>query len=315
MNEWLRATLPVAASEHAKDVDIFYIFLFYLSLFFFVIIGGLAVYFPIKYRLKPGEKRRSSHITDNFFLEMLWTVVPSLLTFVLFVWGFNTYVASFTVPNDAMEIHVRGRKWNWTFEYPDGMAGGGKLYVPQNKPIKLIMDSEDVLHAFFIPAMRIKQDVIPGRYVYMTFTPNLAGEFQIFCAEYCGKDHSGMLATLVVMTDAQYETFKTEGPPEYKQMNPVEIGTTIYKSRGCQSCHSLDGTRGDGPSFKGIWGKTEQFADGSSGVVDENYVRQSVLEPQAKVVKGFEPIMPTFQGSLRPVEINGIIAFIKSQKQ
>ena len=314
MNEWLRSTLPIAGSEHAKDIDTFYFFVFYLSLFFFIIVGGLAVYFPIKYRLKPGETRRSAHITDNFFLEMLWTVVPSLLCFVLFFWGFNTYVAAYTVPNDSLDIHIRGRKWNWTFEYPDGMAGGGTLYVPLNKPIKLVMDSEDVLHAFYIPAMRIKQDVIPGRYVLMTFTPNVKGTFQIFCAEYCGKDHSGMLAMLKVMDDAEYEVFKREGPPEYKTMDPKLIGETIYKTRGCQSCHSLDGKRGDGPSFKGIWGKTEQFADGTSGVVDENYVRQSVLEPQAKVVKGFEPIMPTFQGSLRPVEINGIIAYIKSLK-
>lgn len=123
-----------------------------------------------------------------------------------------------------------------------------------------------------------------------------------------------MLAMLKVMDDAEYEVFKREGPPEYKTMDPKLIGETIYKTRGCQSCHSLDGTKGDGPSFKGIWGKTEQFADGTSGVVDENYIRQSVLEPQAKVVKGFEPVMPTFQGSLRPVEINGIIAFIKGQK-
>ena len=314
MNEWLRTTLPIAGSEHAKDIDTFYFFVFYLCLFFFIIVGGLAVYFPIKYRLKPGETRRSAHITDHFFLEMLWTVVPSLLCFVLFFWGFNTYLAAFTVPNDAMEIHIRGRKWNWTFEYPDGMAGGGTLYVPLNKPIKLVMDSEDVLHAFYIPAMRIKQDVVPGRYVYMTFTPSVKGTFQIFCAEYCGKDHSGMLANLKVMDDAEYEVFKREGPPEYKTMDPRLIGETIYKTRGCQSCHSLDGTRGDGPSFKGIWMKMEQFADGTSGMVDENYIRQSVLEPQAKVVKGFEPVMPTFQGSLRPVEINGIIAFIKSLK-
>ena len=314
MNEILRATLPLAGSEHAKDIDTFYFFVFYLSLFFFVIIAWFTVYFPLKYRLKPGETRKSAHITDHFFLEMLWTVVPSLLSFVLFIWGFNTYVAAFTVPNDAMDIHVKGRKWNWEFEYPDGMKGGGKLYVPLNRPIRLIMDSEDVLHAFYIPAMRVKQDVVPGRFVYLTFTPNVAGEFQIFCAEYCGKDHSGMLATLVVMDDSQYQKFLAEGPPEYKQMNPIEIGQNIYKSRGCQSCHSLDGSRGEGPSFKGIWGKTELFNDGTSGVVDENYVKQSVLEPQAKVVKGFEPIMPTFQGSLRPIEIDGVIAYIKSLK-
>jgi cytochrome c oxidase subunit II len=314
MNDWIRATLPLAGSDHAKDIDIFYFFVTYLCLFFFIIVGGLTVYFPIKYRLKPGETRKSAHVTDHFFLEMLWTVVPSLLCFVLFFWGFNTYLAAFTVPNDSMDIHVRGRKWNWTFEYPDGMAGGGTLYVPINKPIKLIMDSEDVLHAFYIPAMRVKQDVIPGRYVYLTFTPNVKGTFDIFCAEYCGKDHSGMLAKLKVMDDAEYEVFKREGPPEYKEMKPELIGETIYKTRGCSSCHSLDGTRGDGPTFKGLWGKTEQFADGTSGLVDENYVRQSILEPQAKVVKGFEPVMPTFQGSLRPIEVSGIIAYIKSLK-
>jgi len=209
---------------------------------------------------------------------------------------------------------VTGSKWKWAFEYPDGTRSIKKLHVPINKPVRLIMTSEDVLHAFFIPSLRIKTDVIPGRYVDMSFTATVPGRHQVFCAEYCGKDHSDMMAEVYVDTPEQYDIFLKEGPEELRTMPLVELGKFTYDEAGCKSCHSLDGTEGEGPSFKGLWGRSEKLRDGSSVTVDENYIRESILNPSAKVVAGYEPVMPTFQGLLRERQITGMIEYLKTLK-
>jgi cytochrome c oxidase subunit II len=306
---WLRDwMMPVAATEHAKKIDDLYIFLVLLTSAFFILICYLTVTFAWKYR------RKTINFSHNLALELVWSIVPLILCIWIFFWGFNDYVSAFVSPNDAKEIHVTASKWKWAFEYPDGSRSIKKLHVEVNKPTRLILTSEDVLHAFFIPSMRIKTDVIPGRYVDMAFTPTVLGKHQVFCAEYCGKDHSYMYAEVYVDTPEQYAKFMKEGPEELQKMPLLEIGPMVYSEAGCKSCHSIDGSKSEGPSFKGLFGRTEKLRDGSSVVVDENYLRESMLNPQAKVVAGYEPVMPTFQGLLRDREILGLIEYIKSLK-
>jgi cytochrome c oxidase subunit 2 len=309
---WLRDwMMPPQASDHARKVDDLYIFLTLLTLFFFVLIVYLTVRFAWKYRRRK-EGVLTVNFSHNLALELVWSIVPLLIVIGLFFWGLNDYVSAFVVPNDALEIHVTGRKWQWTFEYPDGTRSIKSLHVPVNKPVRLIMTSEDVLHAFFIPSLRMKQDVVPGRYIDMPFTATVAGKHIVYCAEYCGRDHSGMHAELFVDSPEQYKKWLEEGDPELYKMPPVDLGKDVYTRAGCNSCHTVDGAKGEGPSFKGLFGRTERFTDGSSITVDENYIRESILNPQAKVVAGYEPVMPTFQGLLREVEIRGMIAYIKS---
>jgi cytochrome c oxidase subunit 2 len=311
---WLRDwMMPIQASEHAGKVDNLYTFLVLLTSFFFVLIVYLTVSFALKYR-----RKRDGVLTVNFqhnlALELVWSIVPLMIVIGIFFWSFNDYAAANIAPNDALEIHVTGKKWNWTFEYPDGTRSIRSLHVPVNKPIRLIMTSEDVLHSFYIPAMRIKQDVIPGRYVDLNFTATTPGKYQVFCAEYCGRDHSGMLGDLFVDSPAKYAEWLEKGDEELYKMKPADLGKMVWEMKGCNSCHTIDGQKGEGPSFKGLFGKTEKFRDGSTAVVDENYIRESILNPQAKVVAGYEPVMPTFQGLLREIEIKGMIAYIKELK-
>jgi cytochrome c oxidase subunit 2 len=219
-------------------------------------------------------------------------------------------------PGDAMEIQVTAKKWLWQFEYPDGSRTINDLHVPINKPVKFTMTSEDVLHDFFVPAMRVKHDIIPGRYTQVWFQPNVLGQFDITCAEYCGKGHSDMRAKLTVEDDAAYAKFLETGGTEWEEYRDKNQwpawGKIQWERKGCNSCHTLDGTPSKGPSWKGIWGKMETMNDGQVVKVDEAYVRESMMQPQAKIVKGFEPVMPTFQGLLKENEIHGLVEFIKS---
>jgi cytochrome c oxidase subunit 2 len=211
-----------------------------------------------------------------------------------------------------MEIIVTGKKWLWEFEYPDGTRSLNDLHVPVNKPVKLIMHAEDVIHSFYVPAFRLKRDVLPGRYTELWFTATEPGVHQVYCTEYCGKGHSDMLARIYVDTPEEYEVFLREGDEQVRKMPLKDLGKLVYENKGCATCHSIDGSRGQGPSFKGIWGKTERGANGKEYLVDENYIRESILMPNAVVVQGYEPIMPTFQGLLREREILGVIEYIKS---
>lgn len=310
LRDWF---LPIQGSEHAGRVDTLYMVMVWLTVIFFGLIVFLTVYFSWKYK-RTREGVLTPNISHHLGLELLWSIVPLIICMVLFFWGFNDYVRASIAPNDAIEINVSGKKWLWSFEYPDGSRSIGSLHVPVNKPVKLIVTAEDVLHDFFIPAMRQKTDAVPGQYHEINFTPTKTGKFQVFCAEYCGKDHSAMLANLFVDSEADYERWLREGDEELKKMPPVEVGKLVYENKGCNSCHSLDGSRiaGGGPSFKGLYGRTERFTDGGSAVADANYIRESILEPQKHIVQGYEPIMPTFQGLLKEPEVVGIIAYIKT---
>lgn len=312
---WLRdLILPMQGSAHAREVDGLYLFLVWLSVFFFVLISAMLGWFVWRYRKSRATGGPTPYITHHTGLELTWSVIPLLVLIVIFFWGFHGFIEAGVAPNDAMEIQVTGKKWLWTFEYPNGTRSINSLHVPVGKPVKLVMSSEDVIHSFFLPDFRVKQDVLPNRYTQLWFNPEKAGVYQVFCAEYCGKSHSDMLAKVSVDDEATYKKWLEEGDEELKKMPLPELGKLIYENRGCATCHSVDGTRGQGPSLKGIWGHEQKLADGKTALVDGNYIRESILEPQAKIAVGFEPIMPTFQGLLREREILGVIEYIKSLK-
>jgi cytochrome c oxidase subunit 2 len=217
-------------------------------------------------------------------------------------------------PGDAMEIQVTAKKWLWTFEYSNGTRTINEIHVPVGRPVKFVMSSEDVIHSFYVPSMRLKQDVLPNRYTELWFTPAATGMHTVLCAEYCGRSHSDMLAKIWVDDDAAYQKWLEEGDESTRTMPLADLGKLIYESRGCATCHSIDGSKGQGPSLKGVFGHDILLADGKTAPGDANYIRESIMQPNAKVVAGYEPIMPTFQGLLREREMLALIEFMKSLK-
>ncbi len=302
--------LPVQASDGAAGVDRLFFFIFGLSLFFFLLIVILMVAFVVRYRRREGrEPEPSPH--HSTALELTWTGIPLLLVVVIFVWGFKVYIDMRTPPANSYEVQVTGQKWKWLFTYPTGHVDEN-LHVPVDQPVRLVMTSEDVIHSFFVPAFRIKQDVVPGRYSKVWFRATRPGEFQVFCAEYCGTSHSDMLATVIVHEPGGFEKWMAEVGDMFKSMTPVEVGEKLYRSRGCAQCHSVDGRNNVGPTFLGVWGHDQALRGGGSVIVDENYVRESILEPQAKIAAGYEPVMPTYKGKLSDREITAVIEYLKS---
>lgn len=336
------------ASEAAAWSDGLFMMIFWFSAVCFVILMALMVYFVIKYRRKPGVPAQPSP-HHNLNLEILWTVVPSASMLVMFVLGFRGYAMKMVSPDSAMELKVDAWKWAWKVTYPNGASSPETkflsekeldigestgleypiFYVPENTAVKLRMHSQDVIHSFWIPEFRTKMDVIPNRYTGYGFqTPKLKStdmvldpvtmfdipgrDMWIFCAEYCGDEHSRMAATLRVVPQEIYDAKINEwGTPK----DPIELGKSIHKTM-CAICHSVDGTPGTGPSWKGGngygFGYEAALADGTTVVRDSNYIRESILDPNAKVVNGFVPAMPSFQGQLSDVEIDGIIAYMQS---
>jgi cytochrome c oxidase subunit 2 len=313
MNWLYNYVMPEQASTLAPDIDNLFWFITAVDLFFFVLIAGLIAYIVKKYRRKT-ENDYTPHITHHATLEIVWSVAPLFILLIIFFWGFHGFMQARIAPANAIEIQVSAKKWQWEFEYPDGMRTINEIHVPVNRPVRLVMNSQDVIHSFFVPTFRVKMDVLPNRYTEIWFEATKTGAHQVFCTEYCGKGHSDMGAKIHVDDDAAYQKWLVEGDEQMKTMPLQELGQLVYDNRGCNTCHSLDGSSGQGPSWKGIWGQTHQFADGSSAVVDENYVRESILDPQRHVLRGYEPIMPTYKGLLRDREILGAIEFIKQLK-
>lgn len=306
--------MPVTqASDYAREVDSIYMFITYFGMFFYsIIVIGLG-YFIYKYRRR-RQNEDTPDITHNTALEIIWTVIPSIPLVVMAFWGFNTYMQARVAPADSLEIKVIAKKWAWEFTYPNGMSFGQEMHVPAGRPVKLVMISQDVIHDFYLPDFRIKADIVPSRYTQLWFQSDEPGEHQVFCAEYCGRDHSNMLAKVIVDTEEQYQQWLEQKAEEAMNMPLPELGKLLYVNKGCNTCHSIDGTRIQGPSFKGIWGQTHQFSNAQPAVVDENYVRESLLQPTAKVRAGYEAIMPSFQGLLREREIQALAEYVKSLK-
>ena len=317
--------LPRQMSTVAADIDQMYYFIFWLSVFFFVAIIGVALWCIIKYRAS-----KHPHATPpghHDVLELFWTFAPLILLIPMFHYGFKGYVRAMVAPSDAIEMRVRGKQWAWDFYYPgDTEASPSELVVPVSRPVKMVMSSQDVLHSFYIPEFRIKRDVVPGMYSSVWFEAlettskydakenKVSGEpLDLFCTEYCGTSHSQMLAKVHVVSDADYAAFINGKDRAPEGTDLAEVGADLYKKNACNTCHTVDGGALVGPSFKGLFGKNEAFEDGSSVTIDENYIRQSILQPQAKIVKGFAgKNMPAFV--LKDWKIDALIAFIKKQK-
>lgn len=310
--------IPEEASNLAAGVDNVLLVITVISVFFFLLISAFLIYFSIKYRRK-SENEETPHTTGNMVLEVIWTIVPSILLMVFFVWGYVEFVNMKTPPKDAMEVNVTAKQWLWEFEYYTGRKTINELYVQQNRPVRMVMRSEDVLHSFFVPQFRVKQDILPGNYTQLWFTPTKAGTFDLFCAEYCGTGHSNMLAKVHVLPSEAYSRWMDKGKAgaataAASDLPPAERGKNVYTQKGCNACHSVDGSSGVGPTFKGIFGKQEEMQSGETITVDENYLRESILEPQAKMVKGYQPVMPSFKGILSDDEITSVIEYIKTLK-
>lgn len=339
MSESPWALLPTA-SNHAAALDKLYIFITILCVISMVLIIGAQIYFMVKYKQR-GPDDKTDPITHNGKLEFAWSAIPAVFLVVIFVWGELDFMKMSAPPANAIDIRITGQKWQWTIKYPDFPGGPSltcpqdnpdlcddpdtpqpddyktpTLIVPLDEPVRLTMDSVDVIHSFYIPAFRVKKDVVPGRYSTLWFTAIEEGEFPIFCTEYCGDEHSLMLAKVIVVKKEDYAA-RVKAATELKRgenETMADYGAKIYGVNGCGACHSLDGTKSVGPSFKGLYGKNESLSDGSSVGVDDNYIRESILEPNAKVVSGYAPQMPSFQGKLDDEQLTAIIEFIKAQK-
>lgn len=321
--KWLFATLqaaqatsstfmPPQGTDIAVQVDNLYSFLLISSFIGCMILIGGMIYFAVKYKRKTNNDI-TPYISHNTFLEFLWSFIPLVLFLGVFGWGWYVYHQMRQMPENALEVHVTAYKWAWDFEYKSGKTTSAEMVVPVGVPVKLIMTSKDVLHSFFVPSMRIKQDVIPGRYTSLWFNAEKLGDYQVFCAEYCGDLHSRMLAKVKVVSMPDYEAWIQEND---SALPMAERGQKIWTGK-CVACHTITGAVGVGPSWKGLWGaKGHPMQDGTTVDVDENYIRESILEPNAKTVAGpfVKGTMPTFQGSLKDEEITALIEFIKTLK-
>jgi cytochrome c oxidase subunit 2 len=297
--------MPDQASTLAPEIDHLYYFLNGITAFFTVLIFVMIVYLGLKYRRKSEAMPPLVH--GNFSLEMVWTLIPVVVVMVLFGWSSALFVRMSRPPASAMDIYIVGKQWMWFAQHPSGVRENNELHVPIGKPIKLTMASQDVIHSFFIPAFRQKQDVIPGRYSYLWFTPTTVGEYHLFCAEYCGKDHSRMVGRVVVMEPAKYQAWLS-GSRQDESME--RAGERLFSQYQCNTCHGQLG-----PTMAGLYGSERTFTDGSKAVADDAYLRESILNAPARIVAGFNPIMPSYRGQLTDEQVNQLIVYIKSLKR
>lgn len=299
--------LPVAASTFTDDVDgVYYLCLWICIFFFFLILGVLAVA-VVKFRRRTPDQPPASMVTHNTPLEVIWTLIPLVIVMVLFAWGWKGSLDMTMAPADALQYQAVGQQWEWQITHPGSKSPAiGEMWVPIDTPVKVILHSNDVLHSFYVPAFRAKRDVLPGRYQMVWFKATKLGDYHLMCAEYCGTNHSYMLGTVHVVSQEEFDTRPWDKMPT----DPLELGKWTFDRR-CVSCHTIDGNRLIGPSFKGLWGKTETFEDGTSAVVDEAYVKESIHTPQQKIVQGYPPTMTPFP-DLTDEQIAGIIEFMKS---
>ncbi|MEA2625347.1 MAG: cytochrome c oxidase subunit [Candidatus Binatota bacterium] len=321
MPERLFRFIPDQASTLAPAVDNLYFFLVALSAFFSILIAGLLIYFAVKFRRRPEHAIADEHGVVRggqdpehgahgpaLALEIAWTVIPLVIVLGIFFWSNRLFFLISRPPADAMEVFVVGKQWMWKVQHPEGQREINQLHVPVGRPVRLTMSSEDVIHSFFMPAFRVKMDVLPGRYTTAWFQATRPGTYPLYCAEYCGTLHSGMIGQIVVMHPDAYQAW-LEGAPSGGQ-TLASAGEGLFKSFGCAACHLTDSPRG--PRLAGAYGKPVSLEGGASAVADEGYLRESILNPQAKIVAGYPPIMPTFQGQVTEEQLIQLIAYVKS---
>ena len=298
---------PEAASQQAAQVDALYFFLVAVTAFFTALIAVLVVVFAVKFRRRHGDEVGVA-IHGSLALELLWTIIPLGITMVMFVWGAQVFFHMSRPPKGAMDIYVVGKQWMWKVQHMDGAREINELHVPVNVPVKLTMGSEDVIHSFFIPSFRVKADVIPGRYNTLWFTATKPGRYHLFCTQYCGTKHSAMIGWVTVMEQADYQAWLGGGTGGGSM---AENGAKLFQDLACSTCH-LDNGQGRCPTLKGVYGSTVHLQTGQTVTADDAYIRESILDPQAKVVAGYQPIMPTFQGLVTEEQLLQLIAYVKS---
>ncbi len=306
--------MPTQGTEIAKQVDNLYAFLLITSFIACVLVIGGMIYFVWKYKRK-SDNDKTAYISHSTVLEFLWSFIPLVIFLVVFAWGWWIYHDMRTMPKDALEINVIGKQWAWEFEYKNGYKAVNDIVVPVNTNVKLLLTSNDVIHSFFIPSFRIKQDAVPGRYTALWFKADKLGDFHIFCTEFCGASHSAMIGRLKVVPQADFDKYLEEGQEE-GALPLAKRGEKLFALKACSSCHSTaDAVVKVGPSLFQKFGHEETMDNGTVIKFDENYIRESILEPNKHIVKGFpKGVMPTFQGQLNENELNALVEYIKELK-
>ncbi|MEO8276521.1 MAG: cytochrome c oxidase subunit II [Thermoanaerobaculia bacterium] len=299
--------MPEQASAAASEVDHLTLYLVAMSTFFTVLIAGMVIVFAIKYRRR-GENSVGSNFENSALLEITWTVIPLLIALFTFGWGLKVFFRLYRPPANAVEYQVTGKQWMWKIQHPTGQREINELHVPLGQPTRLVMTSEDVIHSFYVPAFRVKADVLPGRFSSIWFTPSKAGKYHIFCAEFCGAEHSGMIGWVTVQTPEEYQAWLATVPGPKA---PAASGDQLFAQYACSTCHKAE-SGGRGPSLQGRFGTAAALADGTLTTFDETYIRESILMPSARVAKGYEPIMPAYQGQISEEALQQLILYIKN---
>src|SRR5579872_3255846 len=298
---------PEQASTFAPEVDHLLYYLLVVAVFFTLLIFGAIFYFAIRYRRR--SEQELPHVAHTgYVLEIVWSVIPFGLTMVMFTWGASLFRSESRPPAGAISINVVGKQWMWKLQHMEGQREINELHVPMGRAVKLTMTSEDVIHSFFVPDFRVKQDVVPGRYSTLWFQPTKTGKFHLFCAEYCGTKHSGMIGWIYVMEPQEYARWLNGGGA---MGSLAETGEKLFQELACSNCHKADGS-GRCPTLVGLFGKKVQLSDGRVITADEGYIRESVLQPNAKIVANYQPVMPTFQGLVTEEGVLSLIEYIKS---
>lgn len=302
--------LPDQATKFAEQIDLLYLFIAAISIFFVALVGVLVIFFSVKYRRRSNAERPEPPHEDSR-LEIAASAFLFVLMMIMFGWGAYLFFEANRPPPDAMEVLVTGKQWMWKLQHPNGKKEINTLHLPVGQPVKLTMTSEDVIHSFYIPAFRVKNDVVPGKYTTIWFEPTKEGRYNLFCTEYCGNEHSRMGGWVEVMSQAGYEQWLGTSGAGAVAESPVAAGTRIFKELGCATCHNA-GSGQLGPSLTGLFGSNQLMSDGTEVVADENYIRESILNSQAKIKAGYQPIMPVFQGLINEDQLAQLLAYIKS---
>lgn len=298
---------PERASTMAGRVDALYLFLIAISVFFSILIASCVVGFAVRFRRR-SEDERPQALLGSTALELTWTLIPLGIVTVVFLWSAEIFFSMSRIPPNAMEIDVVGKRWMWKVQHMTGQREINELHVPVGTPVKLMLTSEDVIHSFYVPAFRIKKDAVPGRYATTWFEATKTGTYHLFCAEYCGTKHSGMIGWVIVMEPSAFQSWLAGGA---SQTSLASAGQRLVQELGCVTCHRSTAD-GRGPRLEGLFGRSVRLADGRSVPADEAYLRESIVTPSAKLVEGYQPIMPTYQGLVGEEGLMQIVAYLKS---
>jgi len=305
---------PTSASSFATEMDLLYFFLIAVSAFFVVLVAALVVFFTVRFRRRhPAEVGADIH--GSLVLELTWTAIPLVLVMVMFFWGTSLFFRLARPPQDSMDLYVVGKQWMWKVQHPEGIREINEMHVLINRNVRVTIGSEDVIHSYGLPEFRQKMDAVPGRLTTMWFRPTQTGRFHIYCNQYCGTRHSEMIGSVIVMEPQEYQMWLAAGGNAGSSpMGGAASGEQLFKDSACITCHTEDG-KGRGPSLVNVAGNPVKLTNGQTVIADDNYLRESILNSQAKVVEGYQPVMPAFQGMLSEDQVMGLIAYIKSLKK